>query len=90
VSDVIRQALSRLSSAIDRLDATAIRQADGSRARANLELELHLMREDRRQLAAMLDGERGLRGEAEEAIASIAPRVEAAIEAVKAELQDMR
>ena len=86
VSDVIRDALSRLSVALDRLDAVAIRHADGDRARSNLELELDLMREDRHQLARMLDSERGVRTDIEEALISLQPRIYAAMQAIRAEL----
>lgn len=51
----VSQALSRLSAAIDRLEAAALRHREGERMRKALETELALMREDRRQLADILD-----------------------------------
>lgn len=86
MSDLIRDALARLSAALDRLDAISLRHAEGDRARANLESELALMREDRHQLAAMLDQERSVRTDAEEALAAVSPRIDAAMQALRAEL----
>lgn len=90
VNDLIRDALTRLTAALDRLDAVSLRHAEGDRARANLETELVLMREDRHQLAAMLDQERAIRTDAEETLAALGPRIDAAIEVVRAELGEPR
>jgi predicted nucleic acid-binding Zn-ribbon protein len=86
VSDLIRDALARLSAALDRLDAVSLRHSEGDRARANLESELALMREDRHQLAAMMDQERSIRTDAEETLAAVSPRIDAAMQAIRAEL----
>jgi adenylylsulfate kinase-like enzyme len=86
VSDPIRDALARLSSAIDRLDAVSLRHADGDRARATLETELALMREDRHQLAHLLDAEKTSRCSAETSLGDLAPRIDRAIAAIRTSL----
>ncbi len=57
--DPVGEALSRLSAALDRLDAAAIRHVESDRVRATLVTELAVMREDRHRLAEMLDLETG-------------------------------
>lgn len=84
LSEPVREALSRLAAALDRLDAVSLRHADGGRARANLETELDLMREDRHKLALQLDTEKSAREAAETGLGEIAPRVERAIAAIRA------
>lgn len=86
MSDPIRDALARLSSAIDRLDAVSLRHADGDRARATLEMELSLMREDRHNLARLLDVEKASRTSAETSLGDLAPRIDRAIAAVRTSL----
>lgn len=80
--------MARLSSALDRLDATSLRHADGDRARATLETELALMREDRHQLTRLLDEERSARDAAEAGLAELAPKIDIAIAALRASLSD--
>jgi adenylylsulfate kinase-like enzyme len=80
--------MARLSSALDRLDAASLRHVDGDRARATLETELALMREDRHQLARLLDEERAQRENAEAGLAELAPRIDNAIAALRAGLGD--
>lgn len=86
MSDAIQEALARLMSALDRLDAVSIRHADGDKARATLETELSLMREDRHQLARMLDEEKSARQLAEAGLEEISPRIDSAIAAIRAGL----
>lgn len=86
MSDPIREALARLSTAIDRLDAVSLRHADGDRARATLETELSLMREDRHQLARLLDEEKSSRTIAEMSLGDLAPRIDRAIAAIRTSL----
>lgn len=83
MSDAIKDALSRLSAAIDRLDAASLRHADGDRARTTLETELSLMREDRHQLARLLDEERAARMNTEAGLEQLAPRIDNAIAAIR-------
>ncbi|MCA0399221.1 MAG: DUF4164 domain-containing protein [Proteobacteria bacterium] len=83
MSDAIKDALSRLSAAIDRLDAASLRHADGDRARTTLETELSLMREDRHQLARLLDEERAARMSTEAGLEQLAPRIDNAIAAIR-------
>lgn len=83
MSDPIRDALARLSSALDRLDAVSLRHADGDRARTTLETELSLMREDRHQLARLLDEEKASRQTAEASLGDLAPRIDRAIAAIR-------
>lgn len=86
MSDPIREALARLSTAVDRLDAVSLRHADGDRARATLETELSLMREDRHQLARILDEEKSSRAAAEMSLGDLAPRIDRAIAAIRTSL----
>ncbi|KAF0229548.1 MAG: hypothetical protein FD175_1886 [Beijerinckiaceae bacterium] len=86
MSDPIREALARLSTAIDRLDTVSLRHADGDRARATLETELSLMREDRHQLARLLDEEKSSRTTAEMSLGDLAPRIDRAIAAIRTSL----
>jgi hypothetical protein len=86
VSEPIRDALARLSAALDRLDAASLRHADGDRARTTLETELQLMREDRHQLARLLDEEKAARAEAEASLGEIAPRIDRAMAAIRLNL----
>ncbi len=51
----LRNALGRLGSAIDQLEAAAARRQQGDAARANLEEELAVMQDDRARLAMELD-----------------------------------
>jgi predicted nucleic acid-binding Zn-ribbon protein len=82
-SDPIREALSRLAQALDRLDAVSVRHAEAERARATLETELALMREDRHELARQLDGERALREDCQAALATLEPRLDRAAETLR-------
>jgi hypothetical protein len=86
LSDSIREALARLSAALDRLDAVSLRHADADRVRANLETELHLMREDRHLLARALDDEKAAREAAEAGLIEIAPRLDRAIATIRSSL----
>ncbi|MCA3649089.1 MAG: DUF4164 family protein [Methylobacterium sp.] len=86
MSDPVAEALSRLSAALDRLDAAAIRHVEADRVRATLETELAVMREDRHHLAEMLDLETVARLEAEQALRDCLPRLDRAIAQVKAGL----
>lgn len=86
MSDSIREALARLSVALDRLDAVSLRHADADRARTNLETELGLMREDRHLLARALDGEKAAREAAEAGLIEIAPRLDRAIATIRSSL----
>ena len=86
MSNPIRDALARLSSAIDRLDAVSLRHADGDRARTTLETELSLMREDRHSLARLLDVEKASRTSAETSLGDLAPRIDRAIAAIRTSL----
>jgi hypothetical protein len=84
--DPVAEALSRLSSALDRLDAAAIRHVEADRVRATLETELAVMREDRHRLAEMLDLETGARREADQTLRDVMPRLDRAIAQVKSSL----
>lgn len=86
MSEPIREALARMSAALDRLDAASLRHADGDRARQTLESELSLMREDRHQLARALDAEKASRLLAETHLADLAPRIDRAIAALRQSL----
>ena len=86
VSDPVREALGRLSAALDKLDAISLRHADGENARSTLETELHLMREDRHQLARLLDEERAARALTEASLGDLAPRIDRAIAAIRTTL----
>ncbi len=86
MSDPIREALARLSTALDRLDTASLRHADGDRARTTLETELSLMREDRHQLARLLDEEKTSRSAAESSLGDLAPRIDRAIAAIRTSL----
>lgn len=86
VSEPIREALARMSAALDRLDAASLRHADGDRARLTLETELSLMREDRHQLARALDEEKAARSLAETHLGDLAPRIDRAIAALRQSL----
>jgi hypothetical protein len=84
--DPVSEALNRLSAALDRLDAAAIRYGEADRVRATLETELAVMREDRHRLAEMLDLETGARLEADQTLRDCLPRLDRAITQVKAGL----
>jgi Domain of unknown function (DUF4164) len=84
VSDPVRDALARLSAALDRLDTVSLRHADGERA--TLEAELALMREDRHRLACQIDEERAARSLAESSLDDLAPRIDRAIGAIRTSL----
>lgn len=86
MSDPIRDSLARLASALDKLDAASLRHADGDRARAALETELSLMREDRHQLARALDEEKASREVAEVSLGDLGPRIDRAIAAIRSSL----
>lgn len=49
------EALRRLTSALDQLDAAAARRAESDAARANMDEELAVMQDDRSRLAVELD-----------------------------------
>lgn len=49
------EALRRLTSALDQLDAAATRRAESDAARANIDEELAVMQDDRSRLAVELD-----------------------------------
>lgn len=88
MSETIAAAISRLSAAIDRLDAASLRFADGETHRNALETEILLMREDRHRLARELDSERAARQKAEEGLIEISPRVDRAMSAIRAALAE--
>jgi adenylylsulfate kinase-like enzyme len=88
LSEIIRDALARLSTALDKLDAASLRHADGDRARTTLEAELALMREDRHQLARLLDEETAARQESEASLSDIAPRIDRTIAAIRMTLAE--
>lgn len=88
MSETIAAAISRLSAAIDRLDAASLRFADGETHRNALETEILLMREDRHRLARELDTERAARLRAEEGLVEISPRVDRAMSAIRAALAE--
>jgi adenylylsulfate kinase-like enzyme len=83
LSEIIKDSLARLGTALDRLDAAALRHADGDRARATLEAELNLMREDRHQLARLLDEEKAARADADAGLSELGPRIDRAIAAIR-------
>lgn len=86
--DVVAEALNRLSAALDHLDAASLRHVEADRVRATLETELAVMREDRHQLAEMLDLETGARREADQCLNDLVPRIDRAIGAVRAGLAE--
>lgn len=88
MSEAISDALSRLSAALDRLDAAALRHAETDRARSTLDLELTVMREDRHRLAEMLDAETGARREADQCLHDVLPRLDKAMAAMRASLAE--
>lgn len=79
MNDPIRDAIARLGTALDRLDAVSIRHVEAERTRLNLETELGIMREDRAELARLLDTERAARLGAEGDFAELMPRIDRAI-----------
>jgi hypothetical protein len=81
-------ALARLSAALDRLDAAALRHVEADRIRATLETELAVMREDRHRLAEMLDQETGARLEADQCLQDLLPRLDRAISSVRINLSE--
>ena len=83
MSDLVRDALARLASALDRLDAASLRHLESDGTRAILETELAAMREDRRKLAADLDAALADRDAAESHLADLKPRIDRAVEALK-------
>lgn len=87
--DAVSRALLRLSGAIDRLEAASLRLRESERIRMNLETELALMRDDRRSLADALDKALAGGEDTRRQLAEMAPRLDRAIEAVQAALQDL-
>lgn len=51
--------------------------------RLNLETELGVMREDRHEIARLLDNERAARLDAQGALAEVMPRIEGAISLIR-------
>lgn len=88
MNETIAAAITRLSAAIDRLDAASLRLAEGESQRSTLETEIMLMREDRHRLARELDGERSARLRAEGGLQEMAPRVDRAMAAIRAALAE--
>ncbi len=88
MSETIAAAISRLSAAIDRLDATSLRLAESEGQRKVIETEILLMREDRYRLARALDQERAARIRVEDGLLEISPRVDRAMAAVRAALAE--
>lgn len=88
MSETIAAAITRLSAAIDRLDAASLRLADGETHRTALETEIMLMREDRHKLARELDAERAARLRAEDGLADLSPRIDRAMSAIRAALAE--
>lgn len=56
IPESLQRALHRLGTALDQLEAAAARRAQADAARANLDDELAVMRDDRAALAMELDG----------------------------------
>ncbi|CAN1534151.1 Protein of unknown function DUF4164 [Rhabdaerophilaceae bacterium] len=88
MSDAIAEALGRLNAALDKLDAAALRQVEARRASGTLEMELRIMRDDRHRLAEMLDAETGARREADHCLHELLPRIDKAMKAVRAGLDE--
>jgi Domain of unknown function (DUF4164) len=88
VTDLVRQALARLSASLDRLDAISLRHAEGDRMRSTLEMELAVMREDRQKLARLLDTERAERAETDATLNDMAPRIDRAMLALRQSLAE--
>lgn len=84
----IRDALSRLAAALDRLDAVSIRHVEAERVRSVLETELAVMREDRHDLARLVDSERALRLSAQASLEALLPRIDRAKAAIQSALAD--
>jgi Domain of unknown function (DUF4164) len=86
VNNPVQTALLRLSASLDRLDAISLRYLESDRLRADLEMELAVMRDDRQKLAQMLDQERAQRLEACAGLTAIAPKIDAAMLAIRESL----
>ncbi len=86
---VLEAAFARLSLALDRLDATALRHTETDKTRAALEAELALMREDRYQLARSLESAKTRAEQLEEGLAEAEPALDAAIMVLEAESRNL-
>ncbi len=79
----LNEAMQRLGRALDRLEASALRRADGARAAALSEEAMTLLRQDRAQLANDLDQALARIAHLEEACAGASKRVDHAIQSVR-------
>lgn len=75
--------MQKLGRALDRLEASALRRADGARAAALNEEALSHLRQDRAQLAQDLDKALARASQLEEACATATRRVDQAIVSVR-------
>lgn len=87
--DRLTRALGRLGSALDNLEASAMRRAQADAARANLEDELAVMGDDRARLAVELDGALARSKAVIAANDDVARRLEAVTGLVRAALDDI-
>ncbi len=83
----LNDAMQRLGRSLDRLEAAALRRADGARAAALSEEAMTLLRQDRAQLASDLDQALARAAHLEEACAAASRRVDHAIQSVRGVLQ---
>lgn len=77
------QAIERLGQALDRLEASALRRAEGARAATVAEEAASLLRQDRAQLASDLDRALVRVAQLEEACSGASRRVDQAIGSVR-------
>jgi len=84
--NAIDQAVKRLASALDGLDAAAERRRDGDRREEDLAQQVQALGVDRTQLAAALDGETARSRKLETTNREIAGRLDTAIASIQAVL----
>jgi len=85
---MVQDALSRFSVALDRLEAASLRHQEGERMRHALESELALMRADRQAMAEKLDQSMFRNRQIEAEFVALDQRIERAITAVRDALKD--
>jgi len=84
--NAIDQAVKRLASALDGLDAAVERRRDGDRREEDLAQQVQALGVDRTQLAAALDGETARSRKLETTNREIAGRLDTAIASIQAVL----
>ena len=82
-TQLLDQAMQRLSAALDRLELAATARLDAERGLEPLETELSVMRDDRSRLAVELDGALARNADLEHMTRELSVRVGRAIDAVE-------